>query len=143
MVLMALDHTRDFFSDALYSPTDLSKTSAGLFLTRWVTHLCAPTFVFLTGSSAYLSTVRRQLTKRQLAGYLFTRGLWLVVLELTLVRFGWLFNWDYHVQFGQVIWALGWSMVGLSGLIFLPRWLICWPCNRHYCRTQRTGFLTS
>jgi uncharacterized membrane protein len=124
MVLMALDHTRDFFSDALYSPTDLSKTSAGLFLTRWVTHLCAPTFVFLTGSSAYLSTVRRQLTNRQLAGYLFIRGLWLVVLELTLVRFGWLFNWDYHVQFGQVIWALGWSMVGLSGLIFLPRWLI-------------------
>lgn len=124
MVLMALDHTRDFFSDALYSPTDLGKTSAGLFLTRWITHLCAPTFVFLTGSSAYLSTVRRYLTKRQLAGYLFTRGLWLVVLELTLVRFGWLFNWDFHVQFGQVIWALGWSMVGLSGLIFLPRLVI-------------------
>jgi uncharacterized membrane protein len=124
MVLMALDHTRDFFSDTLYSPTDLSKTSAGLFLTRWVTHLCAPTFVFLTGGSAYLSTVRYSLTKRQLAGYLFTRGLWLVVLELTLVRFGWLFNWDYHVQFGQVIWALGWSMVGLSGLIFLPSWII-------------------
>jgi uncharacterized membrane protein len=124
MVLMALDHTRDFFSDALYSPTDLDKTSAGLFLTRWVTHLCAPTFVFLTGASAYLSTMRRNLSNRQLAGYLFTRGLWLVVLELTLVRFGWLFNWDYHALFGQVIWALGWSMVGLSGLIFLPRWLI-------------------
>jgi uncharacterized membrane protein len=124
MMLMALDHTRDFFSDAVYSPTDLEKTSAGLFLTRWVTHLCAPTFVFLTGTSAYLSTVRRKLTTRQLAGYLFTRGLWLVVLELTLVRFGWLFNWDYHVIFAQVIWALGWSMVGLSGLVFLPRWLI-------------------
>jgi uncharacterized membrane protein len=124
MVLMALDHTRDFFSDALYNSTDLNKTSAELYLTRWVTHLCAPTFVFLTGSSAYLSTVRRNLTNRQLAGYLFTRGLWLVFLELTLVRFGWLFNWDYHVQFGQVIWALGWSMVGLSGLIFLPRWVI-------------------
>jgi uncharacterized membrane protein len=124
MVLMALDHTRDFFSDALYSPTDLSKTSAGLFLTRWITHLCAPTFVFLTGASAYLSTIRRNLSKRQLAGYLASRGLWLVILELTLVRFGWLFNWDYHVIFGQVIWALGWSMVGLSGLIFLPRWAI-------------------
>jgi uncharacterized membrane protein len=124
MVLMALDHTRDFFSDALYNPTDLEKTSAGLFLTRWITHLCAPTFVFLTGASAYLSTVRRNLTNRQLAGYLFIRGLLLVFLELTLVRFGWLFNWDFHVQFGQVIWALGWSMVGLSGLIFLPRWLV-------------------
>ncbi|ESS72760.1 putative membrane protein [Methyloglobulus morosus KoM1] len=124
MVLMALDHTRDFFSDALFSPTDLSKTSAGLFITRWITHLCAPTFVFLTGASAYLSTIRRNLSKRQLAGYLVTRGLWLVILELTLVRFGWLFNWDYHVLFGQVIWALGWSMVGLSWLIFLPRWVI-------------------
>jgi uncharacterized membrane protein len=124
MVLMALDHTRDFFSVALYSPTDLGKTSAELFLTRWVTHLCAPTFVFLTGASAYLSTIRRNLSQRQLAGYLTSRGLWLVVLELTLVRFGWLFNLNYHVQFGQVIWALGWSMVGLSGLIFLPRWVI-------------------
>lgn len=124
MVLMALDHTRDFFSDALYSPTDLSKTSAGLFLTRWITHLCAPTFVFLTGTSAYLSIVRRNLSNRQLGGYLFTRGLWLVILELTFVRFGWLFNWDYQVIFAQVIWALGWSMVGLSGLIFLPRWII-------------------
>ena len=124
MVLMALDHTRDFFSDALYSPTDLGKTNVWLFITRWVTHICAPTFVFLTGSSAYLSTVRRNLTKPQLASYLFTRGLWLVALELTLVRFGWLFNWGYDVIFGQVIWALGWSMVALSGLVFLPRWVI-------------------
>ena len=120
MVLMTLDHTRDFFSDVSFSPTDLSKTSAGLFLTRWITHLCAPTFIFLTGVSAFLSTHRRHLNNRQLAGYLASRGLWLVVLELTLVRFGWLFNWNYHALFGQVIWVLGWSMVGLSGLIFLP-----------------------
>ncbi len=124
MVLMALDHTRDYFSDFLFDPTDLGKTSAGLFLTRWITHLCAPTFVFLTGVSAYLSTVRRNLSNSQLAGYLFTRGLWLVILELTLVRFGWLFNWDYHIIFGQVIWTLGWSMVALSGLIILPRWVV-------------------
>ena len=124
MILMALDHTRDYFSDALFDPTDLSKTNAGLFLTRWITHLCAPTFVFLTGTGAYLSTLRRNLSNRQLANYLVSRGLWLVILELTLVRFGWLFNWDYHATFGQVIWALGWSMVGLSALIYLPRWAI-------------------
>ena len=124
MVLMALDHTRDYFSDALFDPTDLDKTSPGLFLTRWITHLCAPTFVFLTGTSAFLSTVRRNLSNKQLAWYLISRGLWLVVMELTLVRFGWLFNWNYHVVFGQVIWVLGWSMVGLAGLSFLPRWVV-------------------
>ncbi|MGR8999043.1 MAG: DUF1624 domain-containing protein [Gammaproteobacteria bacterium] len=86
MILMALDHTRDFFSDALFSPTDLSKTSAGLFLTRWITHLCAPTFVFLSGVGAYLSTQRRNLSNRDLV----SRGLWLVILKLTLVRFGWI-----------------------------------------------------
>jgi len=112
MALMALDHTRDFFSNALFDPTDLSQTTAALFLTRWITHIVAPTFVLLAGTSAYVVTLRRNLTRRQLARYLVTRGLWLIVLEVTLVRFGWTFNWDYHYTFGQVIWVLGWSMVG-------------------------------
>jgi uncharacterized membrane protein len=124
MALMALDHTRDFFSNVPFHPTDLSQTTAALFLTRWITHFCAPTFVFLTGVSAYLSTVRHHLTSLQLAWYLLTRGVWLIVLELTLVRFGWSFNWSYHDLYGAVIWALGWSMIILAGLIFLPRWAI-------------------
>ncbi len=124
IILMALDHTRDFFTNALFSPTDLGQTSAAYFLTRWITHLCAPTFVFLAGTGAFLFTKRRNLTSSQLARYLLSRGVWLIVLELTLVRFGWAFNWDYHVAVGQVIWVLGWSMLALSALIFLPRWAI-------------------
>lgn len=121
IVLMALDHTRHFFTNAPFSPTDLSQTSTSYFLTRWITHLCAPTFVFLAGTGAFLSISRRNLTSRQLARYLFNRGIWLIVLEVTLVRFGWTFNWDYSFVFAQVIWALGWSMLCLSALVFLPR----------------------
>ncbi|MET1083963.1 MAG: heparan-alpha-glucosaminide N-acetyltransferase domain-containing protein [Burkholderiales bacterium] len=119
LVLMVLDHVRHFFSDALVSPTDLSHASPALFLTRWITHFCAPVFVMLAGTSAFLSAHSRVLTRTELARYLVTRGAWLVVLELTVVRFGWLFNLDYEVAFGQVIWALGWSMIVLAGLVFL------------------------
>jgi uncharacterized membrane protein len=92
MALMALDHTRDFFSNAQFDPTDLGQTNAALFLTRWITHIVAPTFVLLAGASAYVFKLHRDLTRRQLAWYLITRGLWLIVLELTLVRFDWTFN---------------------------------------------------
>ena len=123
MVVMALDHVRDFFTGAKFDPTDLTQTNAAYFLTRWITHFCAPVFVFLAGTSAYLSSTRGK-TKSQLSVFLLTRGLWLVVLELTVVHFGWSFNWSLHYSGGAVIWALGWSMCALAGLIYLPVWAV-------------------
>src|SRR5882762_4730402 len=128
MVLMALDHTRDFFHVGAIQgldPLDLTKTTVPLYFTRWITHFCAPVFVFLAGTGAFLSTTRGK-TKPELSWFLLTRGLWLVLLELTWVRcFGWLFNVDYHFAMGIVIWAIGWSMVALAGLVFLPlRWVV-------------------
>lgn len=119
MVIMALDHTRDYFTSFDSDPTDLSKASAALFLTRFVTHYCAPVFVFLAGTSAYLSRARGK-SVGDLTRFLITRGLWLVLLELTIVRFCWLFDVAYHFSVLQVIWAIGWSMVVLAGLIRLP-----------------------
>jgi uncharacterized membrane protein len=125
MVIMALDHVRDFFSNAYaFDPTDLTQTNAALFSTRWITHFCAPVFVFLAGTGAFLSTSRGK-TKKELAGFLLSRGLWLVFLDLFFVHtFGWWFNFDYHLLYGDVLWALGWSMVVMAGLVFLPVWSI-------------------
>ncbi|MEO7970602.1 MAG: heparan-alpha-glucosaminide N-acetyltransferase domain-containing protein [bacterium] len=123
MVIMMLDHTRDFVSrDAyLFDPTDLSKTNVALFLTRWITHFCAPVFVFLAGTGTYLQFSRGK-SKRHLSRFLVTRGLWLIVLEFTLVRLGASFNVDYSEFFGmmQVIWVIGVSMIVLAALIHLP-----------------------
>ncbi len=119
MVSMALDHVRDYFTDARFDITDPGQTTAALFFTRWVTHFCAPVFVFLAGTGAFLSGARGK-GKLELAWFLLSRGLWLVVLELTVVRLGWTFNVDYHQFGGAVIWAIGWSMVVLAGLVFLP-----------------------
>jgi uncharacterized membrane protein len=118
MVLMALDHSRDFVGGFGQNPTDLATTTPLLFFTRWVTHFCAPVFVFLAGTSAYLAGQRR--TRPELFRFLLTRGLWLVVLELTVVRFGWMLNVNYKFVVFQVIWAIGWSMVVLAFLQFLP-----------------------
>ncbi|MGB7603566.1 MAG: heparan-alpha-glucosaminide N-acetyltransferase domain-containing protein [Candidatus Sulfotelmatobacter sp.] len=119
MILMALDHVRDFFGVPGVSPTDPASTTIPLFFTRWITHFCAPVFFLLTGTGAYLSL--RKKTKRELSRFLFTRGLWLIFLEVVVVRcFGWQFNFDYHVLLLNVLWALGWAMITLSALLYLP-----------------------
>ena len=122
MILMALDHTRDFFSVLRFQPEDLSKATPFLFFTRWITHFCAPTFFLLAGVGAALSMSRGKST-RQMSRFLFTRGLWLMFLEWTLYHFAWQFDIKPPV-FLLVIWALGLSMVILSALVYLPRKVI-------------------
>jgi uncharacterized membrane protein len=124
MLLMLLDHTRDYFhADAFaYSPLDPARTTPLLYATRWVTHLCAPTFVLLAGVSAWLQLERGK-PARELSWLLATRGLWLVALELTVVSFGWSWSLPYP-PFLQVIWAIGWSMLALSALVWAPRWAV-------------------
>ena len=119
MALMAIDHARDFFTNARFDPLDLEKTWPALFVTRWITHLCAPVFLFLAGTGTALSMARGK-SKGEISRFLLTRGLWLVLLELTLVRFGWIFNFDVLNATGLVIWAIGWSMVVLAALVYLP-----------------------
>jgi uncharacterized membrane protein len=120
MILMALDHVRDYWSERmLMDPTDLDTTTAGIFLTRWVTHFCAPTFIFLAGTSAFLSGTRGK-SKRDLSWFLFTRGLWLAFFEVTVNRALWMFNYDFQHYGAGVFWAIGWAMVVLSVLVHLP-----------------------
>jgi uncharacterized membrane protein len=123
MVIMALDHTRGYFTSPQLDPTNLAMTNAALFFTRWATHFCAPVFIFLAGTGAYLSAARGK-TRTGLAWFLVSRGLWIVFLEMTIVRFWWSFNYDYHFWNGGVLWAIGWSMVVLGGLVFLPTWTV-------------------
>jgi uncharacterized membrane protein len=119
MILMALDHTRDFLGVPGINPTDPAHTNVPLFFTRWITHFCAPVFFLLTGAGAYVS-VRRK-SKGQLSQFLLTRGLWLIFLELTLFRcLGLQFNFDYHTTLLNVLWALGWAMIVLSALVYVP-----------------------
>ena len=119
MIVMALDHTRDYFGDLAASPTSLATTTAALFTTRWVTNICAPVFFLLTGTGAYLS-LRRRGSIGALSRFLVTRGLWMILLELTVARLLWQFNLDYHVTMLTVLWAFGWSMLVLAALIHLP-----------------------
>ncbi len=121
MVVMALDHTRDWFSNstALFDPLDLSRTTPELFFTRWITHFCAPIFVFLAGSSAYLALSRGR-NRTELARFLAIRGLWLIFLEIFVISpFGWSFAFGFAFTRLQVIWVIGVSMVILGGLVLI------------------------
>ena len=120
MVIMALDHTRDFMTYLRFAPEDVAHTSVALFFTRFITHYCAPVFAFLAGTGAFLST-RRGKSLSQLSRFFFTRGLWLVLLEFTIVDFAWGFVPWAHAG---VIWILGWSMVAMAAIVWLPvRWI--------------------
>jgi uncharacterized membrane protein len=121
MVIMALDHTRDYFSNVPFPPEDLTRTSGILFFTRFITHYCAPVFFLLAGTGAFLATARG-MSIHQISHFLWTRGLWLMFLELTVVGFGWTFVLPFTAA--SILWALGWSMVALSVFVRLPiRWI--------------------
>lgn len=120
MIVMALDHTRDYIhADAFVNdPLDLNTTSAILFFTRWITHFCAPVFVFLAGTSVYLQGLRK--SREDLSVFLFKRGLWLMFVELVIITFAWTFDISYSVFIMQVIWAIGISMFLMGVIIRLP-----------------------
>src|SRR5579863_2037983 len=123
MIIMAIDHVRDFFGTPGINVTDPATTTVPLFFTRWITHFCAPVFFLLTGTGAYLSLRRK--SRSELSRFLLTRGLWLIFLELVVVRdLGWQFNFDYRLTLLIVLWGLGWSMIVLSGLVYLPAWAV-------------------
>jgi uncharacterized membrane protein len=120
IAIMALDHTRDFFGTSGFNPRDVMEPA--LFLTRWVTHFCAPTFIFLAGLSAFLYGRGRSAV--ELSRFLLIRGLWLILIDLTLIKFGWRFELDLYRLTAGVIFVIGASMVALAALIWLPRWAI-------------------
>jgi Predicted membrane protein len=124
MIIMAVDHVRDYFHNSafLYDPTDLKHTTVPLFFTRWITHFCAPIFVFLAGVSANLYGSKR--SKKELSWFLFSRGLWLIFAEMFIITLEWSFNPSYHYFFMQVIWVTGFSMMLLSGLVYLNSYII-------------------
>ena len=123
MIIMAIDHVRDYFHAAAFTgdPLDLNTTTPLLYFTRFITHYCAPLFMFLSGTSAALVGERKG--KTYLSRFLVTRGLWLIFLELTVVCFAWFFNPTFTTELLGVIWALGWSMIFLALFIHLPKWV--------------------
>ncbi|GHN02449.1 membrane protein [Cytophagales bacterium WSM2-2] len=123
MIIMALDHTKDYFFNFEFGQMDLTKTTPLLFFTRWITHYCAPVFIFLAGTSAFFTGRRK--SKKELTKFLITRGLWLVFLELTVIAFGWRWDIRFYAIALNVIWALGICMIVLAAAIHLPlRWLV-------------------
>jgi uncharacterized membrane protein len=121
MVIMALDHVRDYFhySAYIFDPTDPMQTSLPIFFTRFITHFCAPTFCFLAGTSAFM--VGKRKSKAELSSFLLKRGLWLVFIEMTVVNFAWFFDVYFRSPALLVIWSLGVSMIVLAAIIHLPR----------------------
>lgn len=121
MVIMALDHVRDYFHADAYSfdPADPNQSNLPLFFTRWITHFCAPTFSFLAGTSAFFIGKRK--TKKELSSFLLKRGIWLVLIELTIVNFAWYFDLQFRTFGLLVIWSVGVSMITLALLIHLPK----------------------
>ena len=121
MVVMALDHVRDYFhySAYIFDPTDPNQSTLPIFFTRFITHFCAPTFCFLAGTSAFMVSKRK--SKAELSGFLLKRGLWLVFIEMTIVNFAWFFDVYFRSPYVAVIWSLGVSMIFLAALVHLPR----------------------
>jgi uncharacterized membrane protein len=117
MVLMPLDHTREFFTRYSGNPLDPQHTTLLLYLTRWITHLCAPVFVFLAGTSIFLQQQRK--IRSHLSQHLLARGLWLIIVELTFVHLVFNFHWQWNIQILEVIWAIGASMMVMAVLIHL------------------------
>jgi uncharacterized membrane protein len=121
MIIMALDHARDYFNRSayLFDPTDLPHTTVALFFTRWITHYCAPVFMLLSGMAAWLYGKKNG--RKAVSFFLLTRGIWLILAELFIVTLGWTFNTHYDIFILQVIWAFGISMIALSGLLYAGR----------------------
>lgn len=129
MVIMALDHVRDYFhfSANYFDPADPTKTTLLLFFTRWITHFCAPAFSFLAGLSAYFAGRRKE--KNELSVFLVKRGLWLIFVELIIVGFAWYFDIHFRTFGLLVIWSLGVSMIALAALVHLPRkYILLFSC---------------
>lgn len=125
MIIMALDHVRDFFhaDAALFSPTDLSRTTPVLFFTRWITHYCLPVFMFAAGMGVYL--YGRSRSRGQLSRFLWTRGLWFIALELTVMQFA--YNFSFSLRFLillLILWIFGICLLAMAALVYVPmRWL--------------------
>ena len=133
MILMALDHVRDFFhlGAMSFSPTDLTKTTPLLFFTRWITHFCLPVFMFTAGAGAFLWWRRSNRNRRQLSRFLWTRGLWFVFLELTVMQLAYNFNASPHLLvLLLILWIFGICMILMAALIFLPAtWLLVFSAS--------------
>jgi uncharacterized membrane protein len=123
LVLMALDHVRDYVTILRFQPEDLSRATAALFATRWVTHFCAPAFFLLAGIGIGIAA-NRGAPPRDSSRYLITRGLWLLVLELVITPIAWQFGFRLVPAFALVLWALGWSMIVMGLLVFMPRTVV-------------------